>query len=325
MIDKRHRGIDYLRISVTDRCNLRCVYCMPEEGVSCLTHDEILTFEEIVTICKSAAELGISKIKLTGGEPLVRKDFTELVRKIKAIPGIEEITLTTNGLLLEGQLEALIKAGISKINISLDTLDRARFKEITRVDGLDTVLKAINSTATHPEVQVKVNSLIAKNFNENEILGLAALAKNEPVSVRFIEVMPIGLGRDLQTISKNEMIEILETHYGKLKPYEGKLGNGPARYYEISGFTGKIGFISAVSECFCEACNRIRLTANGYLKLCLHSTKGLDLKKLLREGMSQEELTKVMAEAVLGKPEKHHFGEASGSYIEDKIMSQIGG
>lgn len=325
MIDKRHRGIEYLRISVTDRCNLRCVYCMPEEGVSCLTHDEILTFEEIVTICKSAAELGISKIKLTGGEPLVRKDFTELVRKIKAIPGIEEITLTTNGLLLEKQLESLIEAGISKINISLDTLDRARFKEITRVDGLDTVLKAISSAANHPKVQVKVNSLIAKNLNENEILGLAALAKNEPVSVRFIEVMPIGLGRDLQTISKNEMIEILEMHYGKLKPYEGKLGNGPAKYYEIAGFEGKIGFISAVSECFCEACNRIRLTANGYLKLCLHSTKGLDLKKLLREGMSQEELTKVMVEAIVSKPEKHHFGEASGSDIENKIMSQIGG
>ena len=325
MIDKRHRGIEYLRISVTDRCNLRCVYCMPEEGVSCLTHDEILTFEEIVTICKSAAELGISKIKLTGGEPLVRKDFTELVRKIKAIPGIEEITLTTNGLLLERQLELLIEAGISKINISLDTLDRARFKEITRVDGLDTVVRAINSAAIHPEVQVKVNSLIAKNLNENEILGLAALAKNEPISVRFIEVMPIGLGRDLQTISKNEMIEILERHYGKLIPYEGKLGNGPAKYYEIPGFEGKIGFISAVSECFCEACNRVRLTANGYLKLCLHSTKGLDLKKLLREGMSQEELTKVMAEAIVSKPEKHHFGEASGSHIENKIMSQIGG
>ena len=325
MIDKRHRGIEYLRISVTDRCNLRCAYCMPEEGISCLTHDEILTFEEIITICKSAAKLGISKIKLTGGEPLVRKNFIELVRKIKAISGIEEITLTTNGLLLENQLEKLVEAGISRINISLDTLDRARYKEITRVDGLDTVLQAISKAAHHPKVQIKVNSLIAKDFNENEILGLAELAKNEPISIRFIEVMPIGLGRELKTISKNEMIEILEMHYGKLKPYNEKLGNGPAKYYEIAGFAGKIGFISAVSECFCEACNRIRLTANGYLKLCLHSTKGLDLKKLLREGMSQDELTKVMAEAIASKPEKHHFGEASGSYIEDKIMSQIGG
>ena len=325
MIDKRHRGIEYLRISVTDRCNFRCVYCMPEEGVSCLAHDEVLTFEEIVTICKSAAQLGISKIKLTGGEPLVRKDFVELVRKIKSVPGIEEITLTTNGLLLENQLEAIIEAGISKINISLDTLDRVRFKEITKVDGLDTVLRAIHKAAHHPKVQVKVNSLIAKNFNESEILALAELAKNESISVRFIELMPIGLGRELKAISKDEVIEILEKQYGKLIPYKGKLGNGPAKYYEVAGFTGKIGFISAVSECFCEDCNRIRLTANGYLKLCLHWAKGLDLKKLLREGMSQEKLTKVIAEAVSGKPERHHFGEEAAEHIEDKIMSQIGG
>lgn len=325
MRDKKHRSIEYLRISVTDRCNLRCVYCMPEEGISCLTHSDILNFEEIVKICKSGAQLGIRKIKLTGGEPLVRKDFIELVKRIKVIPGIEEITLTTNGLLLEKQLDALIEAGISKINISLDTLDKNRFKEITRVDGLETVLKAIQSAAHHPKLQVKVNSLIARDFNENELLKLATLAKELPVSVRFIEVMPIGMGRNLSTISQSEMIEKLEEQYGKLIPYEGKLGNGPARYYEIPGFLGKIGFISAVSECFCEGCNRIRLTANGDLKLCLHSTKGLALRDVLRKGISQEELTQIIAEAILNKPEKHHFNDASGSDIENKIMAQIGG
>lgn len=325
MKDKRYRGIEYLRISVTDRCNLRCVYCMPEEGISCLAHDEVLTFDEIITICRSAAELGVSKIKLTGGEPLVRKGFIDLVRQIKAVPGIEEITLTTNGLLLEDRLEELIEAGISKINISLDTLDSQKFKEITRVDGLETVLRVIKQAADHPKVQVKVNSLIAKHLNENEILTLAELAKEMPISVRFIEVMPIGLGKNLETISKDEMIAILESQYGQLVPYEGKLGNGPATYYEVPDFVGKIGFISAVTECFCEGCNRIRLTANGYLKLCLHSTKGLELKSLLRQGISQEALTKVMSEAILNKPEKHHFGEASGSDIENKMMSQIGG
>ena len=325
MKDKRYRGIEYLRISVTDRCNLRCVYCMPEEGISCLTHDELLTFEEIVTICKSAAALGVSKIKLTGGEPLVRRDFTSLVKQIKAIPGIEEITLTTNGILLDNRLEELIEAGITKINVSLDTLDPKRFKEITRIDGLETVLKAIKRASSHPKIQVKINSLIAKHLNEQEIISLAELAKRMPISVRFIEVMPIGLGRHLETISKNEMIEILEKQYGKLTPYEGKLGNGPAKYYEVPGFLGKIGFISAVSECFCDDCNRIRLTASGYLKLCLHSTKGLELKSLLREGISQEALTEIISEAILNKPEKHHFGEDFISDIEDKMMSQIGG
>lgn len=325
MRDKKHRSIEYLRISVTDRCNLRCVYCMPEEGISCLTHSDILTFDEIIKICKSGAQLGIRKIKLTGGEPLVRKDLVELVKRIKAIPEIEEITLTTNGLLLEKQLDALIEAGISKINISLDTLDKNRFKEITRVDGLETVLKAIQNAAHHPKLQVKVNSLIARDFNEDELLKLATLAKELPVSVRFIEVMPIGMGRNLSTISQSEMIEKLEKQYGKLIPYEGKLGNGPARYYEIPGFSGKLGFISAVSECFCEGCNRIRLTANGDLKLCLHSTKGLALRDLLRKGISQEELTQIIAEAILNKPEKHHFNDASGSDIENKIMAQIGG
>lgn len=325
MKDKRYRGIEYLRISVTDRCNLRCVYCMPEEGISCLAHEEILTFDEIITICRSAAELGVSKIKLTGGEPLVRKGFIDLVRQIKAVPGIEEITLTTNGLLLEDRLEELIEAGISKINISLDTLDPQKFKEITRVDGLETVLRVIKHAAYHPKVQIKVNSLIAKHLNENEILSLAALAKEIPISVRFIEVMPIGLGKNLETISKDEMIAMLESKYGKLEHYKGKLGNGPATYYEVPGFVGKIGFISAVTECFCQECNRIRLTANGYLKLCLHSTKGLELKSLLRQGISQEALTKVMSEGILNKPEKHHFGEASGSDIENKMMSQIGG
>lgn len=325
MKDGRCRGIEYLRISVTDRCNFRCRYCMPQEGIESLPHSDILTFEEILKVCRSMVKLGISKIKLTGGEPLVRKNFIELVRQIKAIEGVEEITLTTNGFLLEEQLDELIEAGITHINISLDTLKSKRFKEIARVDGLNKVLRAIQKAADSSLVNVKINALIARGLNEDEIVDLAALAKKYLVNVRFIELMPIGLGKDLKGISKEEVIETLEAAYGKLIPYHKKLGNGPAKYYEAAGFKGKIGFISAVSECFCDDCNRVRLTANGYLKLCLHSTKGLDLRSLLREGIIQETLTETIKKAVENKPDRHHFNDLTGSNLEKKIMAQIGG
>lgn len=325
MKDGQCRGIDYLRISVTDRCNFRCRYCMPEEGIESLSHQDILSFEEIIKVCRSAVKLGISKIKLTGGEPLVRKSFIELVRQIKGIDGIEEITLTTNGFLLDEYLDELIEAGISKVNISLDTLKSQRFKEIARVDGLDKVLKGIYKAIDSPLKTVKINTLIAKGFNEDEVSELAALAKDNDINVRFIELMPIGLGKDYRGLSKEEITNILETAYGKLTPYHKKLGNGPAKYYEINGFKGKIGFISAVSECFCEDCNRIRLTANGFLKLCLHSTKGLDLRSLLRAGATEEELTKIMKETIQNKPDRHHFNDLEGNDIEEKIMAQIGG
>lgn len=325
MEDGKHRPIDYLRISVTDRCNLKCVYCMPEGNIPCLEKEEVLSFEEIIKVCKSAAKLGIKKIKLTGGEPLVRPHFVSLVRQIKAVEGIEEITLTTNGILLEKQLEDLIEAGISQINISLDTLDPKRFKEITKVDGLDKVLAALHKVAHSDLKRVKVNALVAKHLNEEAICALAQLAQHEVIHVRFIELMPIGLGKQFERIGKEEMIAILEEKFGILKPYKGKLGNGPAQYWEIEGFKGKIGFISAVSECFCDACNRIRLTADGFLKLCLHSKAGLDVKHLLRSGMSEEELTRLIGEAIHYKPEKHHFGDAPREEDEDKIMAQIGG
>lgn len=325
MKDSNNRGIEYLRISVTDRCNFRCKYCMPPEGVKGITHDEVLSFEEIVMICRSMATLGIRKIKLTGGEPLVRKGLISLVRQIKAIKGIEEITLTTNGFLLSEQLEELIEAGITQINVSLDTLDAQRFREITRIDGLDSVLKAIYQTAHSRLGTVKVNVLAAQGMNEGELIDLAALAKEEPIHIRFIELMPIGRGTIMAPIKKEEIIHQLEEKYGKLVPYFGKMGNGPAQYYEVEGFKGKIGFISAVSDCFCEDCNRVRLTANGFLKLCLHSTKGLDLRKLLRSGIEQEALTKTIEAMIKEKPERHYFNESRKKQIEDKMMSQIGG
>ena len=325
MKDGRSRGIEYLRISVTDRCNFRCTYCMPEEGIESIVHDEVLRFEEILKICGAMAKLGVKKIKLTGGEPLVRKGFTSLVRDINQIEGIEEITLTTNGFLLSENLEELIKAGISSINISLDTLDAKRFKEITRVDGLQRVLDAIHKAAQSSLKSVKVNALVAKHLNEQDIIGLVKLAQNERIHVRFIELMPIGLGKSLEPMKKSEIMERIEAVYGKLTPYNEKLGNGPSKYYALEGFKGKIGFISAVSECFCEGCNRIRLTADGFLKLCLHSSKGLDLKTPIREGVQEEELIKIISQAIMSKPERHHFGEENKGQFESKIMAQIGG
>lgn len=326
MKDARSRKIEYLRISVTDRCNFRCIYCMPEEGIEAMTHDEVLSFEEIVTICRIMAKLGIRKVKLTGGEPLVRKNFTALVRSIKAIPGIEEITLTTNGLLLLDQLEELVAAGISAINISLDTLDRERFKKITRVDGLEKVVKAIKKAAECKGLRtVKINALIAKGLNEEDIIGLSAFAKEQPVHVRFIELMPIGLGRNLKGMTKEEIREVIEKAYGPMTAFDKQLGNGPSKYYSLPGFKGKIGFISALSECFCEDCNRVRLTSDGFLKLCLHSTKGMDLKSLLRSGMGEEEIKHRIEKTIEGKPEKHHFGEKDATETEQKIMAQIGG
>lgn len=325
MKDGRKRIVEYLRVSVTDRCNFRCTYCMPEEGISCMAHDEILRFEEILKVCKSMAKLGVKKIKLTGGEPLVRKNFIELIKGIHQIEGIEEITLTTNGLLLGESLEELIEAGITSINISLDTLDKKRFKEITRVDGLEKVLDVIHQVAHSKLKSVKVNALIAKNLNEDDILSLVALAKDEMIHVRFIEIMPIGLGKDLVPMKKQEIMAKIEGAFGKLTPYQGRLGNGPSVYYTLENFKGKIGFISAVSDCFCDNCNRVRLTADGFLKLCLHSKSGIDLKALLRNGVEEQELTKKINDAIINKPVRHHFGEEDTLEVENKIMAQIGG
>ncbi len=325
MIDKQNRQINYLRISVTDQCNFRCTYCMPEEGISCMANEERLTFDEILKICRSGAALGIQKIKITGGEPLVRKDLAVLIKQIKEIPGIDEVTLTTNGFLLADKIEDLVNAGVDRINVSLDTLRHDRFKEITRIDGLDKVLAGIHKAMTYPLKSLKINCLVAKHFNEDEICDLARLAKSGKVSVRFIELMPIGMGPKLEPMSKEEIKLKLEQSFGPLKPYGGKMGNGPAKYYEIEGFKGKIGFISAVSECFCEECNRIRLTADGFLKLCLHSKDGVDLKRLLRVGITEEKLTQVIKDATEGKPVQHHFNDLQPDNIEDKIMAQIGG
>ena len=325
MLDKLNRKIDYLRISVIDRCNLRCVYCMPEEGIESIPHDEILTYDEILRICEIVSELGIRKIKITGGEPLVRKDIVNLIRDIKNIDKIEQVTLTTNGILLHEMLDDLYDAGIDAINISLDTLNKDNFKKITRRDGLEKVLMSIDK-AYDLGIRVKINCLAIRDFNLRELDEIASFAKDREIDVRFIELMPIGFGKKYTQIDNDEILSILESRFGTFEIVTEKRGNGPAKYYRNQNMKGCIGFISAISHEFCESCNRIRLTSSGFLKLCLHYNKGIDLKGPIRNGISDEDLKKLIHDTIWNKPISHKFGHANGEQdIELKNMVQIGG
>ena len=324
MIDAQGRTIDYVRISVTDRCNLRCVYCMPENGIPMATHEDLLSFEEIERLCRILAEVGIRKVKLTGGEPLVRKDFVELVRKIKAIDGIEKVTLTTNGVLLEEKMEELASAGINGINISLDTLNPKIFEEITRRDVFSEVYRGIQKALSYPDISLKLNCL-PLGLEQQNLEEIAGLAKDNRIHVRFIEVMPIGQGKNYKFLSETQIIEMLEKKYGEMVPFEEKLGYGPGHYYSIEGFQGKIGFISAISHKFCGSCNRIRLTAEGYLKSCLQYDTGRDLRKLLRTGATDEVIKEAIVQGIEEKPIEHIFLSGHIDKEEHHTMSQIGG
>lgn len=340
MIDSCNRNIDYIRISLTDRCNLRCVYCMPEEGVELLPHEKILTYEEILRLCRCFAQLGIHKVKLTGGEPLVRRGVPWLVEQLKQIDGIDNVTITTNGILLTEQMEALHQAGIDGVNISLDTLDKEAFRQLTRFDSLDRVLRGIDKALEYPDVTTKINCVpLGGETAEQTIIRMAGLAKDRPLHVRFIELMPIGMGKELAGSDEETLKTIISRAYGPMTPYEEILGNGPGVYYGLEGFLGKIGFISAVSHKFCHKCNRIRLTSEGILKNCLQYGGGVNLRDAINAGYTDEELTRLIHDTIEQKPAGHHFGEGraeegvsgdietSGeeSGAERKGMSQIGG
>lgn len=321
MKDQYNREIDYLRVSVTDRCNLRCVYCMPEEGVEPVAHEEILSYEEILRVCRCAAKLGFWRVKLTGGEPLVRRGVAGLAREIKAISGIRQVTMTTNGVLLGDYAEELAAAGLDAVNVSLDTLDPEAFHRITRRGELSRVLDSIDR-ALAAGLRVKLNCVPTRGNDEAE--RLAALAKDRPIDVRFIELMPVGEGDPSEGVPADEIRARLAAAYGPLTEYPGEWGNGPASYCDIPGFAGKIGFISAMSHRFCGGCNRVRLTATGFLKLCLHFDEGTDLRGLLRGGADDAALTEAVRAAVWGKPAHHLFGETA-AHVEQRKMVQIGG
>lgn len=324
MIDSQGRTIDYLRISVTDRCNLRCVYCMPEEGIAPMAHEEILTYEELERICACAAKLGIRRLKLTGGEPLVRLGIVDLVRRLKAVEGIEQVTMTTNGVLLGEAASSLAMAGLDGVNVSLDTLDQQKFAATTRRDELPRVLTGINS-ALEAGLRVKINCVPTRQADLNGLLKIAALAKEKPMQVRFIEMMPIGLGERFEGLPEEKLKACMEERFGKLVPCSDRLGNGPAVYYSVNGFAGHIGFISAVTEKFCGGCNRVRLTASGFLKLCLHYDRGIDLRAPLRSGMDDRELLQLLERAIAQKPAAHQFEQAEVAHRELHSMAQIGG
>lgn len=326
MIDNCNRNIDYIRISVTDRCNLRCIYCMPEEGVVFADHKEILTYDEIIRICKCCIKLGVNNVKITGGEPLVRKDIAVLIERIKRLDGIKSVTLTTNGVDLKEQLPELIKTGLDGINISLDTLKQKTFEKITRRDALYRVIEGIEEAIKYQELRLKINCVPMQDTEKEDIILIAGLAKKYRLSVRFIEMMPIGLGKNFSYYSEEKIKEILEEVYGELKALETICGNGPAHYYSVSGFVGNIGFISALSHQFCSYCNRVRLTSKGFLKACLHNDRGTDLKALLRGNLDDFVLEQVIRQVIYDKPISHNFNENdSHRTFEQEKMSQIGG
>ena len=324
MLDALGRDIRYLRISVTDRCNLRCRYCMPAEGVQWVDHSDVLTYEQITRLVGLFAQLGVEKVRLTGGEPLVRKGLDRLVRSIKQVSGIRRVYLTTNGLLLADQLPGLLAAGLDGVNISLDTLDRAQYEALTRRDELDRALAGLNAALSAPGLTVKVNC-VPSGENDDQLVPLAALAKDRDLAVRFIELMPIGLGSSLTRRTEAEVLAMLEAAFGPALPCPQEEGGGPGRYVTFPGFRGRVGFISAVSHRFCSTCDRVRLTAVGFLKTCLQYNCGADLKSLLDRNASDMELMEAIRVAIAQKPEGHHFGQAPTGQDEGRNMNQIGG
>jgi cyclic pyranopterin phosphate synthase len=280
---------------------------MPPEGVGWMPHDEVLRFEEILRLCKLLAALGIKAVKVTGGEPLVRRGLAEMVKELKAINGIEHVSLTSNGVILGEHLEALAASGLNAVNISLDTIDEKKFFQLTNTDGLVNTLFAIDH-AVELGLKVKVNCVPLRTFNEEDIVKIAGVAKNKDIAVRFIELMPLGKAAAFQPLPADEVMSIIEKEYGALKSSVVKLGNGPAAYYTLKGFTGHIGFISALSHSFCQNCNRLRLTASGLLKPCLSSDMSLDLRSLVRSGAGDEEITDLIQKLVNKKPAGHSFG-----------------
>jgi cyclic pyranopterin phosphate synthase len=325
-LDNFNRPISYLRVSVTDRCNLRCVYCMPPEGVPWRPHEEILRYEEIETAVRAAASLGISKVRLTGGEPLVRKGLVDLVAMIARIPGIDDLAMTTNGILLARYAKELKAAGLKRVNVSLDTLRPERFRCITRLGELSDTLEGIAAAKEAGLVPVKVNTVVIRGLNDDEVVDFARLTYAPDWHVRFIEVMPLGDNADWAGngyVPLGEARERIERELGELIPAKLGVGGGPARYYRLPGAEGTVGFITPISEHFCYQCNRLRLTADGKLRPCLLSDQEIDLRTPLRRGAGVAEIRELLLEGIESKPLQHHLDERR--MPANRVMSEIGG
>jgi cyclic pyranopterin phosphate synthase len=304
LVDTYDRTINYIRISVTDRCNLRCKYCV-DGSFGFIPHTEILSYEEILRFAKIAARLGVKKVRLTGGEPLARKDIGYLLKEINSIEGIDDVSLTTNGVFLGERIEELKEAGLKRINISLDTMKKERFAFITGVDAFDDVIKGIEKAVYAGLNPIKVNTVIIKGFNDDEILNFVKAAKKWNHHVRFIEFMPFGdstLWNSTDIITSQQIEDVIRTTYNLIPSISRE--NGPAKMFDIEGGSGKIGFISPVSTHICSECNRLRLTSSGMIRPCLFSDTEYDVKALLRGGKSDEEIIEFVKEVVRVKPEK---------------------
>ena len=325
MFDRYQREIHYLRLSVTDLCNLRCRYCMPD-GVEKLEREAVLTYEEFLRLAALFARCGIDTVRVTGGEPLVRKNVAQLVAGLKATPGIRRVTLTTNAVLLAEQLPALLDAGLDSVNISLDTLRPEVFRQITARDDFAAVQAGLQA-ALESGLPVKLNCVPQAGVNEGELETLAALAKDNALQVRFIEMMPIGYGAAMPCISGPELRARFARRWPELAPLsaaqEHALGDGPAVYYTVPGWQGSIGFIAAVHGKFCASCNRVRLTSQGFLRPCLASETGCDLRALLRGDADDAQLLTAIRETIWAKPREHHFNDSS--MPATRGMYRIGG
>lgn len=321
MEDRYGRKIEYMRISITDRCNLRCSYCMPE-GVEWIPMEEILTYEEIVRVCRQAVTLGIRKFKITGGEPLVRKGCADLIRMIKEIPETEQVTMTTNGVLLGTYLDSLLDAGLDAVNISLDSLNPERYEEITGYDRLGEVLDSVRK-ASAGGIPVKINSVLQEGLNEEEWEGLLELARENEWKIRFIELMPIGSGKFGTVLSNETLLRKISEKYPGIERDPLSYGNGPAVYYKIPGFVGRAGFISALHGKFCSSCNRIRMTSCGEIKPCLCYRETLTVREALRH-QDDESVRKILECAVKEKPKMHCFDKIQ-EITESRGMEKIGG
>ena len=333
LIDNLGREISYLRVSITDRCNYRCIYCKPEEQFEFIPHEEILRYEEIVEIIEEAVNLGVTKVRITGGEPLARKGVVDFIKKLKEIKKLEDISLTTNGFFLSEYAEKLKDAGLNRVNISLDSLQEEKYKRITRGGSLEKALKGIDSALKAGLLPIKINTVLIRGINDDEVEDFVRLTLGRPLNIRFIEFMPSG--EELKDNYRDKFISVLEIKESlaekySFRPVNINSGNGPAKYYQIKGGQGTIGFITALSQHFCKTCNRIRLTSEGKLRPCLFSNMEVDIKQAIRNAKTDDKIIRSkiirnnIEKAISIKPEGHKLNEKFSNRDSFK-MSKIGG
>lgn len=328
MEDRFGRRIEYLRVSVTDRCNLRCLYCMPPAGVAAKPREEILRLEEVLKVAQIALQLGITRFRLTGGEPLLRKGVISLIRSLALLPGVEDLAVTTNGTLLSGLGRQLLDAGVKRLNISLDTLDPDKYRRITRGGDFQQVWGGINEALKLGFHPVKINTVALRDYNGGEWVDFARLTLEYPLHVRFIELMPVGTSWELaggSFVSCGEVKRVIEQALGELRSVAELQGCGPAEYYALPGAKGTIGFIHAMSNHFCATCNRLRLTADGKIRPCLHDQHEVDIRSAIRSGAGDQELKELFHRALALKPASYHAAMGAFSSGSGRGMCQIGG